>query len=70
VTDFTAKIAALEGALASGELSVESDGDKVTYRSVADLSKSLDYFRRQQAAADAPGGVARPATTFACYDPR
>jgi hypothetical protein len=67
VTDLTTKIAALEAALASGELSVESDGDKVTYRSISDLSKALDYFLRQQAAA---GGVSRPSTTFACFDPR
>lgn len=67
MTDLTTKIAALEAALASGELSVESDGDKVTYRSIKDLRSALDYFRGQQLAA---GGVTRPVTTFACFDPR
>jgi hypothetical protein len=70
VTDWTAKISALEVALASGELSVESDGDKVTYRSIKDLRSALDYFRGQLAAENAPGGLARPATTLACFDPR
>jgi hypothetical protein len=63
VIDYSAKVAALEAALASGELRVESDGDSVTYRSTSDLVKALDYFRAQQ-------GRARSATTLAVYDPR
>ena len=51
--DFTAEIAALEAAAASGELTVESDGDRVTYRSTTDLLKTLDYFRQRAASASA-----------------
>ncbi len=43
--DYAVEIAALEAAAASGELTVESDGDRVTYRSTSDLLKMLDYFR-------------------------
>lgn len=57
--DYSAKITALETALASGELTVESDGDRVTYRSVKDLTDSLAYFRNAQASAVAiPGSQA------------
>jgi hypothetical protein len=68
--DYSTQIAALEKALASGELTVESDGDRVTYRSSADLKAALDYFRQQQAAAAASSGSGRPATTVAVFDPR
>lgn len=70
MTDYSAKIAALETALASGELTVESDGERVTYRSITDLRSALDYFAAKQSAASAPGGQVRPATTVAVYDPR
>lgn len=52
--DYAARVLALETALASGELTVESQGDRVTYRSVADLKASLDYFREQAARAALP----------------
>lgn len=51
---YAEKIAALEDALASGELTVESDGDRVTYRSIADLAAALRYFQDKEAAADTP----------------
>jgi hypothetical protein len=63
---YEAEIAALEVAAASGELTVESDGDRVTYRSTSDLLKMLDYFRTKAALASAPSG--RHATV-AVYDP-
>lgn len=52
--DYAARVLALENALASGELTVESQGDRVTYRSVADLKASLEYFRDRAAVAAAP----------------
>lgn len=48
-TDYSAQIEALESALASNELTVESDGDRVTYKSTADLRQALAYFRQKQA---------------------
>ena len=63
--DYAAEIEALEVAAASGELTVESDGDRVTYRSTADLLKMLDYFRDKAALA----AVVRPsAVSLAVYD--
>lgn len=70
MTDYSTKIGALEDALASGELTVESDGERVTYRSVADLKAALDYFVGKNAAIDAPAQTVRPASTVAYYDPR
>ncbi|MDP3405055.1 MAG: hypothetical protein Q8S03_10225 [Brevundimonas sp.] len=49
--DYAVEIAALEAAAGSGELTVESEGDRVTYRSTSDLLKMLDYFRTKASAA-------------------
>lgn len=49
--DYSTEVAALERALSSGELTVESDGDRVTYRSITDVRAALDYFQRKAAAA-------------------
>lgn len=54
--DYTTEIAALEAALASGELTVEQDGERVTYRAVSDLVKALSHF--QSKAATAAAGAA------------
>lgn len=69
MTDYSTKIAALETALASGELTVESDGERVTYRSTRDLKDALSYFKAEQAQAVAPNGISRPASTVAVYCP-
>ena len=69
MTDYSAKIIALESALASGELTVESDGERVTYRSVRDLKEALSYFKAEQVTSLSPSGVARPASTVAVYTP-
>ena len=66
--DYASEIAALEAAAGSGELTVESDGDRVTYRNTADLLKTLDYFRTKAAVALAPS-ARRSMTTLACFDP-
>lgn len=69
MTDYSTKIVALQDALASGELTVESDGERVTYRSVGELKSALSYFEAKQAEAQASGGSIRPASTLAAYDP-
>jgi len=69
MADYSAKIDALETAVGSGELTVESDGDRVTYRNMDDLMRALDYFRAQQAAS-ASGVAQRLASTVAVFDPR
>lgn len=57
--DYAAEITGLESALASGELTVEQDGERVTYRSRADIEGALTYFRNRAAAAStAPGARA------------
>lgn len=67
MTDYATKIAALEDAMASGELTVESDGERVTYRSIADIRSALDYLKQQQSATTTPRQ--RPASTLAMYFP-
>ena len=57
-------IDALERALMSGELSVEIDGRKVVYRSVADLREALAYAREQIAGASAEGPVSVSYASF------
>lgn len=64
-----AKIAKLEDALASGVLTVESDGERLTYRNRADLEGGIAYFKRKLAEEVAPGGVGRPSSTVAAYCP-
>ncbi|MEX2648155.1 MAG: hypothetical protein WD673_03980 [Alphaproteobacteria bacterium] len=44
MSTYATEIAALEAALASGELSVEVEGRKVTYRSTSDLRSALAFF--------------------------
>lgn len=63
---YETEIAALEAAAATGELTVESDGDRVTYRSTADLLKTLDYFRAKAAAAQSSS---LPRAVVAVFDP-
>lgn len=70
MTTTAEKIAKLEDALASGVLTVESDGERVTYRSRGDLLGAIDYFKRELVAEVTPAASARPATTLAVYDPR
>ena len=67
--DYAAKKEALEEALMAGELTVESDGDRVTYRSIADLRSAIAYCDEQLAKS---GGSAssKPAATLAQFDPR
>lgn len=55
MTDYTTQIAALEAALASGELSVEYNGRRVTYRSTEDLVAALNYFKRANAGVPSSG---------------
>jgi hypothetical protein len=50
-TDYTARIEALEAALANGERVVQfRNGDRVEYRSIAEIKIALDYLRAQQRA--------------------
>jgi len=55
MTDHTTRIAALEDALASGELTIKVEGKETTYRTAADLLRALTYFRDQQGASSGGG---------------
>jgi len=61
--EIDAAIDALEQALASGELTIEYAGRRVTYKSQDDLLKALEYFKRQKlgvpATGPAPASAAR-----------
>lgn len=63
MSDHTARVAALEDALASGELTIKVEGKETTYRTAADLLKALTYFRDQQRIASG----AAYATTLATF---
>lgn len=65
--DYATEIAALEVAASSGELTVESDGERVTYRSLAEVLRALDYFRSKAIAAASPNR--RSASTVAAFAP-
>lgn len=47
--DYAQEIGALETAMASGELTVEENGTRVTYQSFSDLRARLSYFRSRAA---------------------
>lgn len=57
-----AAITAIQSALARGELTVEYQDRRVTYRSVDELRNALDYF--EVLSADA-SGTRRPKQSFA-----
>lgn len=64
--DYAIEIAALEKALATGELEIQSGllgTDRVIYRSTSDLLASLNYFKSQAAANGRPKGQ----TTYAAF---
>jgi len=63
MTDYAAKVAALEEAAASGELTIKTDGREVTYRDMASLMKALAYFQAKLSGASA-GASAAYATTL------
>lgn len=67
-TDYATRIAALEDAVASGELTIKTDGREVTYRSMNDLMRALAYCRSQQTQANAAGEPTYGVTlaTFGC----
>ena len=52
----------------AGELTVESDGDRVTYRSIAEIRSAIAYCDEQLAGES--GARTKPRTTLASYDPR
>ncbi|SFK41828.1 phage head-tail joining protein [Caulobacter sp. UNC279MFTsu5.1] len=60
--DYTTEIAALRGALATGELTIESNGERVTYQSFADIRNRITYF--EGLAAAAAGVAGRSSSSF------
>ncbi|PPD10275.1 MAG: hypothetical protein CTY36_00340 [Methylocystis sp.] len=54
-SEIDAAIYALETALASGELTVEYAGRRVTYQSQDNIIKALEYFKRQKQGVPATG---------------
>ena len=66
--DYATEIAALEEGLASGEATVESDGDRVTYRGVSDIMAAVAYFQRKAAAAMGPLTRGRGGSSVTVFD--
>jgi hypothetical protein len=65
--DYADEISKLEAGLGSGEARIESEGESVTYRGVADIMSALGYFR-QRAASAAPQAY-QTASTYAAFYP-
>ncbi|MGO1303565.1 MAG: phage head-tail joining protein [Sphingomonas parapaucimobilis] len=59
------RIAKLEEALGNGVLTIESDGERITYRSTSDLKDAILYNQTMLAR----GELRRPASTVAVFDP-
>ncbi|MDP3853161.1 phage head-tail joining protein [Phenylobacterium sp.] len=53
--DYATEISGLVNALASGELTIEQNGERVTYRSVKEIRSALDHFRDLAASASTSG---------------
>lgn len=51
--DYALEIAALDRAIGSGELTIESEGERVTYRSMTDLKAARRHFETLVAQANA-----------------
>lgn len=65
--DYATEIASLREAMASGELTVEENGARVTYKSFAQLRAQLTYFEGLAAAAT-PSVAGKPgASSFAVF---
>jgi len=58
-----AQVDALEAAMMRGELTVEHDGKRVTYRSVDDMQKAIAYGKQQLA--DAANGGSPTTQSYA-----
>ena len=66
MSDYSAQLTALRTALASGELTVEAGGRRVTYRSTDDLVKAIGHFEALEVKA-AQGARPRYGVTLATF---
>jgi hypothetical protein len=48
-TDYASLVVQLEAALARGELTIEANGERITYKSAPDLINAINYMRSQMA---------------------
>jgi uncharacterized small protein (DUF1192 family) len=55
VQEIDARIALLQEAVASGELTVEYDGRRVTYKDTKSLTDAINYFQRLRAQVPSTG---------------
>jgi hypothetical protein len=69
-SEIAAAISALETALASGELTVEYNGRRVTYRSSSEIVSALNHFKRESQGVPASGPAPATAsrTTYASFE--
>ena len=65
--DYATEIAQLQAAVSSGELTIESNGERVTYRSMDDLMRALSYYESKAAEA-ATSAAGRSRSTLASYE--
>jgi hypothetical protein len=62
-----AQLAALDAAIASGELMVQYDGKRIEYRSMDDLLRARTFVAAQIATAAAPPSINRGPATLAVF---
>lgn len=51
--DYAAEIAALRSGLANSELTIETNGERVTYTTFSEIRRRIDYFENLAAQASA-----------------
>lgn len=67
MADQSARIAALEDALASGELTIKVDGKETTYRDTKSLISALSYFRARHTDGAGAASSASYGSTLATF---
>ncbi len=67
MADQSARIAALEDALASGELTIKVDGKETTYRDTKSLISALSYFRARHTEGSAGATSSTFGSTLAIF---
>lgn len=66
--DYQTEIDALESALASGELTVEENGARITYRSTSDIVAQIRYFKSRAQEFLAPRTRPGPSVAVAVFE--
>jgi len=67
LADYSTQIAKLESALGSGVVTIEADGQRLTYAGAEAIAKAITYFEGKQARQVATPGAAPSNVTLASF---